>query len=188
MAYHSDTNLTPGAAALKAEETAFKLTHAALPNFDRAREQLETEITRLKAKTNAPPADTSARGNFMATEIRQRLVNMDQAKRMTEITKAINAGPSGDAVVEAALGASGFFTGLTPAEQDHIRLTWRHRRYPDEMQRIATLEKDAKALALGGEIVMTYPTKCADRGVLAEAKASMAAVAKAIAQATGATH
>jgi hypothetical protein len=188
VAIHSDTNATPGAASLQASEHSYKLTAAVLPNFDRAREALETEVSRLKAKTNAPPADTSARGNFMATEIRQRLVSLDQTKRMTELAKAINAGPSGDAVVEAALNASGFLTGLSPAEQDHIRETWRHKRYPDEMKRIAQLEKDAAALNLGGQIVMTYPMKCADAGVLAEAKASMAAVQKAIAQATVGAH
>jgi hypothetical protein len=168
---------------LRASETAYKLIQAVLPNFDRAKEALETEVSRLKAKTNAPPADTTARGNFMATEIRQRLVNMDPSKRIAEIMKAINEGPSADAVVEAAIGASGFLTGLSTMERDHIRQTWRQKRWPDEMKRIEQLESDADHLMRGGQIVVSYPAKCADQGVLAAAKASMAAVEKAIASA-----
>jgi hypothetical protein len=99
-----------------------------------------------------------------------------------------NEGPSSDAVVEAALGASGFLTGLSTMEQDHIRQTWRQKRWPDEMKRIEQLESDAEHLARSGQIVVSYPTKCADPSVLATAKASLAAVQKAIASAGAATH
>jgi hypothetical protein len=184
VAIHSDTNATPGAASLQASEHAYKLTAAVLPNFDRAREALETEVSRLKAKTNAPVPDTSTRANFMAGEIRTRLAGMDQSKRMAAITAAINEGPAGDAVVEAVLNAPSVLSGLSSLELDHIRQTWRHKRWPDEMKRIEQLESDARHLAVGGQIVVSYPTKCADPSVLATAKASLAAVQKAIAGAS----
>jgi hypothetical protein len=124
-AIYSDLTLSEGGKAVRASETAYRLTNAALPNFDRAHEALENEIARLKAKTNAPVPDTSTRSNFMASEIRQRLAGMDQTKRLAAITASINEGPAGDAVVEACLNAPSVLSGLSSTELQHIRQTWR---------------------------------------------------------------
>jgi hypothetical protein len=183
VAIYSDLTLSEGGKAVKASETAYRLTNAALPNFDRAHEALQGEISRLKAKTNAPTPDTSTRSNFMASEIRQRLAGMDQTKRLAAITASISEGPAGDAVVEACLNAPSVLSGLSSTELEHIRLQWRAKRYPDEMKRIALLEKDAGHLARGGQIVVGWRAKCADQAIVAAAKPSNDAAQKAIASA-----
>ena len=107
---------------------------------------------------------------------------------MAAINAAIDDGPAGDAVVEACLNAPSVLSGLSSTELEHARLQWRHKRYPDEVKRIAQLEKDAEHLARGGQIVVSWPAKCADPVVVAQAKASRAAAEKAIASAGALTH
>ena len=54
VAIYFDLTLSEGGKAVKANEVAYRLTNAALPAIDKAREYLETEVARLRAKTNAP--------------------------------------------------------------------------------------------------------------------------------------
>jgi hypothetical protein len=88
--------------------------------------------------------------------------------------------------VEAVLSAPMFLTNLSEAELSHVRERWRRTRYPEECKRVDLLEKDLEHLSRGGNIVMTYPRKCAVQAIVDAAKASNDAANKAIA-AAGAT-
>jgi hypothetical protein len=188
VAIFGDMTLSEGGKHVKANDLSFRITNAVLPVVDRAREKLEYEIGKLRAKTNAPAPDVSVRGNFMATEIRQRMASLDQSARLAALQEAIDEGPSGDAIIEAALGASGFLTGLTPLEVEHTRQKWRRKRFPDECKRIDLLERDAEHLNRGGSLLISYQRKCSYPAIVAAAAQSRDAAQKAIAAAGAAAH
>jgi hypothetical protein len=180
--------LSEGGKHVKADQTTYAITSRALPAVDYARGRLEAELAKLKSKTNAPVPEASSRANFMATEIRQRLISLDQSARLAALDKAIAEGPAGDPIIEAALSASGFLTGLTPLEVEHVRAKWARKRYPHEMERIDLLKRDAEHLNRGGSLLISYQRKCSDPAIVAAAKASSDAAQKAIAAAGAATH
>jgi hypothetical protein len=113
------------------------------------------------------------------------MVSLDQSARLSSLDKAI---ASGDAIIEAALSASGFLTGLTPLEVEYDRAKWARKRYPDECKRIDLLEKDAEHLARGGNLLISYQRKCSDPAIVAAANASRDAAQKAIAAAGASTN
>jgi hypothetical protein len=157
-------------------QTTFRITNAALPAVDRARQHLKTEINKLRMKPTAPVTDNSVRSIHMAAELRSRLASMSQKDRLESIHHSINAGD--DSVVAAVLEGALILTGLSEIEREHVRETWRRKRLPDECKRIDQLEKDAVHLNRGGTLLMSYQRKMADQTIVTAAKASSEALSR----------
>jgi hypothetical protein len=186
VAIFGDMTLSEGGKHVKAHDVTYRITNAALPAVDRARQNLETELTRLRTKTNAPASDNSVRSIHMATELRARLAAMSQTDRLAAIQRSINAGD--DTVVAAVLEGALILTGLSELEREHVRQQWRRKRLPDECHRVDQLEKDKVHLDRGGILLMGYQRRCADQTIVEAAKASNDAAQKAIASAGAVTH
>jgi hypothetical protein len=62
---------------------------------------------------------------------------------------------------------------------------WRQKRFPIELARIAALEKAAKALYLGGQLLLSYGQKMANPGIVAEARRFQKTTSDAIKAAMG---
>jgi hypothetical protein len=186
VAIFGDMTLSEGGKHVKANEVTYRITNAALPAVDRARQNLETELTRLRTKTNAPAIDNSVKSIHMATELRARLAAMSQADRLAAIQRSINAGD--DTVVAAVLEGALILTGLSEIEREHVRQQWRRKRLPDECHRVDQLEKDKVHLDRGGTLLMSYQRKCADPVIVEAAKKSQQAATAAIAAAGAVTH
>jgi hypothetical protein len=71
-------------------------------------------------------------------------------------------------------------------EVSGFALMWRQRKYPDELKRIAQLEKGLAAIQLGGTLLVSHQQKMAAPAIVAEARKFKEASAAAIRQATGA--
>jgi hypothetical protein len=80
--------------------------------------------------------------------------------------RAIESGD--DQIVAAILSGPAMLSGLSPIEVDGFRTVWQRKKFPNELARLAQLEKAAGA------------------AIVAEAKKFREATAAAIAQASGA--
>lgn len=172
LAIHSDMTLSNGGQHVQANEVSYKLTHAALPIVDRARENMQTAINALKKKTSGPVAETGMAALMTAAEIRSILASMTPDNRMAAILTSMKE--NDDALACAALSTSQYLTGMTQLDQDRIRFEWAVLRKPDELERIKRLEKDMDALELAGKLLISFQRKCADQGIVATAAKSRA--------------
>jgi hypothetical protein len=182
-ALHADTTLPEGARYVRANEISYKITSKVLPVVDRANQTFQTEIKRLQLKIAAPAQDTTIKGVQLQTEIRLFLRDQSPADKRKEITKAIAGGD--DQVVAAILSAPPMLSGLSQPEVESFRLMWQQKRWPDELKRIAQLEKAAGAVNLGGILLISHQRKMSNPGIVREAAAFQKASADAIRAATG---
>jgi hypothetical protein len=115
VAIFADTSLPEGGQHMQADAVSFRVTHAALPICDRARQNAETELTALRKKTAGPPPDTSISGHMLASELRQLLASQTGKARLDMIAKSLAEGD--DSLAAAALHASRFLCGLDGNDQ-----------------------------------------------------------------------
>jgi hypothetical protein len=163
---------------VKVSETAYRVIRQALPLADRARENLETAITRLQMKLAAPEPDMTARGFYLSGEIRARLSAMTQSERRKVLATA------DEATVSAVLSGPGFLSGLSPLEIEAARLAWSSKRYPDESRRLKYLESIGDHLARGSQLLLAYQMKLSDQSLVRAAQARAKVASDAIAAAT----
>ncbi len=123
LAIHSDQTRSNGAQHVDSHIASYKITHAALPGLDRARETTQTQLNTLRKKTAGPVADTGVSGLMLAGELRNLLASMKPDDRMKAIITSINEGD--DSLASAALSASRYLSGLTELEQ--IVYVWNGR-------------------------------------------------------------
>jgi hypothetical protein len=74
---------------------------------------------------------------------------------------------------------------LSEPEVSGFRLMWQQKRWPDEMKRIAQLEKAAGAVNLVGQLLIRHQRKMSNHGIVAEAKKFQKASADSVRAATG---
>jgi hypothetical protein len=182
-AVHSDQTLSEGARHVSPADVANKVTARPLPLVDAAGSKISAEITRIENKIKQPPIDNTIRACQVATELRLFLRDQSPADRCRTITKTLEVGD--DQILSAVLSAPPCLSGLSDTEVAGFALIWRQRKFPDELKRIAALEKAAKALYLGGTHLASYATKMANPGVVAEARRLQKTTADAVRAATG---
>jgi hypothetical protein len=142
------------------------------------REKVDATIKALQAKTSAP---APAR-DLIAGEIRKRLSEMTTGERMKTIMRTIKDGD--DLLAASVLSGPPFLSGLSQAEFDQVRETWRRTRLPEDCARIDTLEKWRTHLQRAGDLSIGYQMKCADQQIVEAAKASIAKANAALAKAS----
>ncbi len=98
--------------------------------------------------------------------------------------KSLDSGD--DQILSAIMSAPPCLSGLTDTEVSSFAVAWRQKRFPNELARIAVLEKAANALYLGGTLLTSYGQKMASPGIVSEARKFREAPAAAIRQASGA--
>jgi hypothetical protein len=112
---------------------------------------------------------TVAISDAQAIEIRTRLAGLPKDQRMAAIARSIAKGS--DAVVAALLGpgTDRLLTEniLNDIEIDAVRSLWANSRHPDEVARLAILEKDERALAIGAAALQTLQRGCSDPVIVA---------------------
>jgi hypothetical protein len=183
-ALHADVSQPEAGRHVAASEIAFKLCKPPLGLVDAATQKFSAEITRLQNKIAAPAQDNTIRGVQLATELRIFLRDQTVADRRKEITRSLEAGD--DQTMSAILSAPPMLSGLSPNEVETFRRQWQQKRWPNEMKRIAQLEKAGGAVNLGGQLLLSHQQKMAAPAIVAEAKKFREASAAAIAQASGA--
>lgn len=184
-AIHQDMSQSEGGRHVAASEISFKLAKPALALTDKCNERLSQEIARLKLKISGPVFDGSIKNVQLQTEIRLFLRDRSSPEiRQREISRAIEHGD--DQVVSAILSGPAMLSGLSPAEVEAFRLLWQRKRWPNELARIAVLEKAGGAVNLGAQLLLSHSTKMAAAAIVAEAKKFRDASAAAIAAASGA--
>jgi hypothetical protein len=183
-AVHGDLTIPEGGRHVNADAISFKLTSKVLPLVDAANQKILAEITRLQNKIAQPVIDNTIRAVQVATELRLFLRDSTQADRRKEITKAIASG--NDQTISAILSAPAMLSGLSPIEVDGVRLLWQQKRWPNELARLAQLEKVGGHLNTGGQLLISHQRKMSLPAITAEAKKFQQASAAAIAQASGA--
>jgi hypothetical protein len=184
VATHANTVLSEGQRHLSAAEVANTVISRPLPLVDAAGGKLAAEITRLEAKIRAPAAGTGIREVQLSTEIRIYLRDLPDTDRRRVITKSLASGD--DQILSAIMSAPACLSGLSDVEVSSFALTWRQKRFPSELARIAVLEKASKALYLGAQLLVGYGPKMASPHIVRTAKAFQATTAAAIKAATGA--
>jgi hypothetical protein len=135
----------------------------------------------LRAKVKAPPKDRSTTGSLLRSEMRARLSNMPPVERTNAILKAVK---DGDDSLAAAAMESGFLSGLSALELEHVGTVWRSTRHPKEVKRIADLEKVETHLRRAGSLLQQFAIAVADQEIVKATKASTERAAAAIAAAT----
>jgi len=178
LAIHGNDALSEAGRHVAVADTAQKVLAQALPLADRARENLETAITRIKMKLAAPAADGSVRGIYLATEIRSRLAAMTASDRRKTLAAA------DEAPISAILSGPAFLSGLTPLEIEAARMGWATKRYPDELRRLQYLESIGDHLQRASSLVLGYGVKLADQSLVRAARARAKVASDAIAAAT----
>ncbi len=178
IAIHADTTLPEGGRHVQSAGIAFRVIKACLPLLDRARENVETALTALRAKTAGPPKDTSISGHMQAAELRALLASLNGKARLDTIAKSLAEGD--DSLAAAALHASRFLTGLSEVEQNHVRQLWAQKRMPEALARLKILEADLDHLQRTGNLLLGFQVKCADPVILASARSHQEAAAAAV--------
>lgn len=182
-AIHADTSVSEGGRHVAASEFSFKLSQRALPLVDRANGKFSAEIARLETKIKAPPIDTTIRAVQLATELRLFLRDASQDDRRREITRSLESGD--DQTMSAILSGPAMLSGLSPADVEVYRTVWQRKRFPNEVARIAQLERAGSAVNLGGTLLLSHQLKMAAPAIVAEAKKFREASAAAVRQASG---
>jgi len=185
-ALHQDLSQSEGARHVGASEIAFKLSKPALGLVDKSNEKFGQEITRLQNKIAAPVPDNTIRGVQLATELRIYLRDQTPDARRREITRSLESGD--DQTMSAILSAPAMLSGLSQNEVDGFRLMWQRKRFPNELARIAQLEKAHGAVNLGGQLLLSHQLKMSAPAIVAEAKKFRDASADAVRAATGAAY
>ena len=102
---------------------------------DTATTRLNAEIAALKVRVSTPPAIKDG----LAAEIRAALARMAPAERAKAALASIKAGE--DAIASACLGGPALLSGMSDTQQAHVRHDYAALRHPDDVKRIATLER-----------------------------------------------
>jgi hypothetical protein len=163
---------------LSAADFAYKAIRPGLTVAQRVLDKVAGEIKELQRKTAAPPP---AR-DLIAGEIRLRLSQMTSTERMKTIMRTIKDGD--DLLAASVLAGPPFLSGLSQAEFDQTRETWRRARLPQDCARIDTLQKWQTHLERGANLSLAFQMKCADQQVVAAAKANLERANAALAKAT----
>ena len=165
-AIHVDPSLDMPTRHRKAHDASFKLISPALPLLETARAKNAKAIEELRKITAGPTVELS---DAAAIEARTRLEGLPKDQRMAAINRSIKRGD--DRVVAALFGAGTdrFLTEgiMTDLELDAVRRQWALARFPDEVSRLALLEKDERALATGAAVLQTFQRACSDPSVVA---------------------
>jgi hypothetical protein len=150
----------------RAHDQSFKLIAPAIAPLETARAKTAKAIEELKKIIAGPTVELS---DAAAIEIRTRLAGLPKNQRMAAIARSIAKGS--DAIVAALLGAGvdRFLSEniLNDIEIDAVRRQWALARHPDEVARLAVLEKDERALAIGGAALQTFQRGCSDPAIVA---------------------
>jgi hypothetical protein len=184
LSIHANPLLSEGAKHVEADRVSFAASKKVLPIVDRASSNLATEIQRLKNKIAAPAVGTGIRDVNLEHEIRDALRSMTEGDRRKQISKSLEQGD--DSVIAAVVGAPLMLSGLSAPELEGFVSMWRAKRFPDELARLARLEKVQAATLLAGTLLVGYPSRMAAPAIVAEAKRFAKTSADAIAAATGA--
>ena len=176
-AIHENEMKTPAARHAEATEFAFKVTRPSLMACDTAMTRLSSEIASLKTRATTPPLVR----DVLASEIRARLASMVPGERMKAVMSAIKSGD--DQIASACLGGPAMLSGMSDTELAHVRLNWSVARHPDDVKRIAALEKGAEHLERAGKLALSYSLSVADRAIVDRAKETARRAAEATAEA-----
>jgi hypothetical protein len=81
---------------------------------------------------------------------------------------AKSIGKAGDEVVAAILGCDRLMSDfLSDVAESEIRKLWARSRFPDEVVRLALLEKDLASLEMCSRIIQTFQRSCANKAIAA---------------------
>ncbi len=180
IAIHGDETLSEGARHVRAEDYAVRITQPVLRRHDEETARLASDIASCERRLKGPPPPPA----LQASEIRSALRSMTPKERAKAINTALQEGD--DAVIGAALDGARMLSGLSGLETELLRLRWANERLPNEVERLAALQKAAEHLHRGGQILLTHSLAMADRQIVQRAKASQAKAAAAITAATAA--
>jgi hypothetical protein len=163
---HVDPTLDMPTRHRRAHDQSFKLIAPAWGPMEAARAKILKAIEQSKKIIAGPTVEIS---DAQAIEIRTRLAGLPKDQRMAAIARSIGKGS--DAVVAALLGAGvdRFLSEniLSDIEIDTVRRQWALARHPDVVARVAILEKDERALAIGAAALQTFQRGCADQAIVA---------------------
>lgn len=167
-----DRTLTPPARSLKLKQSVLGAAERGTQALDSAFERLTTEIARIEAETHSPHASRHHSSTTVAGEVRSRLASMQPEARRDAITKAIAA--DDDTVTAAVLGAPALLVGMTEAELESIRLTYRQKRHPVAFERLNRLKQAKDRAERAGQGFLSFT-----KAIATDAEAYMAERAQA---------
>jgi hypothetical protein len=163
---HVDQTLDLPTRHRRAHDQSFKLIAPAIAPLEAARAKNAKAIEELKKIITGPTVEIS---DARAIEIRTRLAGLPKDQRMAAIARSIAKGS--DAIVAALLGAGvdRFLSEniLSDIEIDAVRRQWALARHPGIVERLAVLEKDERALAIGAAALQTFQRGCSDPAIVA---------------------
>jgi hypothetical protein len=177
LALLGDESQPMGQRHVRAAQHADKCMTPIFPAFDRMQTKLAAEMSALEKKTGAPAPTRE----LLSGEIRKRLSEMPEAERMATILRTIRE--SDDLLAAAVLSAPAFLSGLTAAQFEQTKETWRRTRLGDDCARLDLLAKRELDLQRAAALCIGFQTKCADQAMVQATKESAKRAAAALAAA-----
>jgi hypothetical protein len=163
---HVDPTLDLPTRHRRAHDESFRLIAPAIAPLEAARAKNAKAIEELKKIIAGPMVELS---DAAAIEIRTRLAGLPKDQRMAAIARSIGKGS--DTIVAALLGAGvdRFLSEniLSDIEIDAVHSLWAKTRHPGEVARLAILEMDERALAIGAAALQTFQRGCSDQAFIA---------------------
>jgi hypothetical protein len=170
-----DPSLTPSARALKVRQAAERVGKRVATDLDRARARLVAEAEAVEAATAAPPFNPSTAP--FEVEIRAGLRGLGPNARQEAVGAAL---ASGDLVtLGAVLRAPPLASGLAPDTLAMIRDRFRREYFPDELARLARLERGLKGIDQAVTAFAAFIGRAVGAGEDAEVAATRTAAAVA---------
>jgi hypothetical protein len=175
VAIHLDETLSTGGRHVKADQWAVQVTRPALMKFDSEGARLAATIAGLEAKLRGPAPPAAV----VAAEVRAAFRALTPKEKGKATHAAIEQGDDGS--IGALLDGPLMLTGMSATERDLLSARWAKERLPVEVKRLEELKKASVHLRRAGSVLLSYSLTMADASVVARAKRSAEAAAKAMA-------
>ena len=173
--------LTPASRHKKARDASFKLLEPQFKAYDEAVKATETAIAEIEARTAGPSAPKDLIGEARGRELRERLLMLPNEQRQRIISDAVQH--DDDMLLSAVLGVPAWLLGMTTAEQEMIRHSWRAKHFAPELDRLQRLNKAVEDARRAGPLLLGFVDQLTDAKLIAAADATEAAANAALAEA-----
>lgn len=132
--------MMPAARHKQARDTSWSLFENAARAIDAAAKAAETEMAAIRQRTRGPAMPRDLITEARHREIRERLSALPREERLAVLDSAIAAGD--DQIAAAVLSIHhSWLVQLSATELEMVRSNWARRNHPDDLDRLARLEK-----------------------------------------------
>jgi len=173
----ADDTLTRAAAALHVANAARERGTRIATKLDDAVARVKTAIEALDKETSAPPPPADPHALALEAEIRATLRSMTPKARSAAISSAIANDQL--AVIGAVLRGQAMLSGMTDAEREVRRHSYRQRAHADALKRLTRYKKDLETAQRAGTSFVQLVLEATDNKLATTAESKRAARIKA---------